>query len=278
MSSSLAVSTTPEAFDADEAAAFEAVVPFATDAATLFSSWPVPVEQPPLRLREFWAVLAVSAVLHAGFAAATFRPSSGAHAPKRLSRVEVELARPPEPPKPLTKPVVPPPPPKVVKQDVKPLAAPPPPTPVDSPATPEPTSLSTDTGSSAAAAEDGELHAGTGGLGTAAPAPPPPAPAPPAPVAEPVVQAREGANYLKNPRPAYPRRAKRERLEGTTLLRVQVQPSGKPAAVKVQKSSGHELLDEAALESVAQWTFAPATQGGTPVAGSVLVPIVFRLQ
>jgi protein TonB len=73
-------------------------------------------------------------------------------------------------------------------------------------------------------------------------------------------------------------RAKREGWQGTTLLQVQVQPTGRPSAVKVQKSSGRDVLDEAALEAVSMWTFVPATQGGAPVAGYVTVPIVFRLQ
>jgi protein TonB len=92
------------------------------------------------------------------------------------------------------------------------------------------------------------------------------------------VAAREGANYLKNPRPAYPGRARREGWEGTTLLRVQVGPSGKPTSILVQRSSGRELLDEAASEAVSEWSFVPATQGGKAVSGWVSVPIVFKLQ
>jgi protein TonB len=38
------------------------------------------------------------------------------------------------------------------------------------------------------------------------------------------------------------------------------------------------VLDEAAVEAVKTWSFVPATQGGAPVGGSVVVPIVFHLQ
>jgi protein TonB len=93
-----------------------------------------------------------------------------------------------------------------------------------------------------------------------------------------VVQAREGANYSKNPRPPYPSLARRQGWEGTTLLRVQVSPSGKPGAVQVQRTSGRSALDDAALEAVKHWTFVPATQGGNAISGWVTVPIVFRLQ
>jgi protein TonB len=220
-------------------------------------------------------VLGFSALLHAAAAAAALSSRDSTHAPRPLSRVELEMSRPPQR-------VIPPPapPPPVAKPEVKPLAAAQPreraPEPVQpAPAAPE---APVDTGSSAPAAEDGELFAGSGGLGTAAP-PPPPAPKVVAPAAPaPIVQAREGANYLKNPRPGYPGIARREGWEGTALVRVQVGENGRPRAVQLQRSSGREVLDNAATDAVKKWTFAPATQGGKPVAGWVTVPIVFQLQ
>lgn len=221
-------------------------------------------------------MLVLSGLLHLGLATAASRVDDTAP-PKRLARVEIELARPPARPKPVTPAAVPPPPPpKVAKQQHRPVTVA---TPVPTtPGPPRAAELPLDTGSSAPAEAGGELYAGNGGLGAIAPTPP----APPAPVVAappgPVVQAREGANYLKNPRPAYPRRAKREGWQGTTLLRVSVQASGKPGAIGVQKSSGHPVLDEAAVEAVTRWTFVPATRGGERIAGTVTVPIVFRLQ
>jgi protein TonB len=119
-----------------------------------------------------------------------------------------------------------------------------------------------------------DVEAAPAGTGTAeAPvvqaAPPPPAP---------VVQAKEGANYLKNPRPGYPRLAQREGWEGSVLLRVRVLPNGRSEAISVLKSSGRTVLDNAAIEAVQGWTFVPATQGGNAIAGWVNVPIEFRLQ
>jgi protein TonB len=225
--------------------------------------------------REVALVLSLSALLHAGVAAAALRSGPSSHVAKPLSQVELEMSRPQR----VTPP--PPPPPPVAKPEVKPLAAPRPreraPEPVQP--TPAPTEAPLDTGSSAGPAEDGELFAGSGGLGTAAPPPPaPPAPKAVAPVPAPIVQAREGANYLKNPRPGYPGLARREGWEGTATLRVQVGENGRPRSVQLQRSSGHDVLDTAAADAVKNWTFAPATQGGQPVAGWVTVPIVFKLQ
>ena len=244
----------------------------------LLSNFTAPISKAATNRREVFAVVFFSALLHAGVATAAYRNRDDEPPKKPLSRVEIELSRPVTPPKPLA--ATPPPPPKIIKQEVKQLAAVAPRP--DLPERPEvPTQAPqepVDTGSSALADVEGELHAGSGGLGTAAPTPPPPPPAQVQGPPEPVIQAKEGANYLKNPRPAYPGRAKREGWEGTTLLRVQVHPSGKPGAIKIQKSSGREVLDEAASEAVKKWTFAPATQGGKPIAGWVTVPIVFRLQ
>ena len=228
--------------------------------------------------RELAAVVVLSALAHAGAAAAAYQHRGEATPAKRVSKVEIELARPPQIPKPIQNtPPPPPPPPKGVPKQAKAAAVPPPPEIPQPGAATQPLEQPGDTGRSSPSDADGELFKGSGGLGTAAPAPPPP-PAPVAPVAAPVIQATEGANYAKNPRPAYPGRAKREGWQGTTLLRVQVLPSGRPGSVKVQRSSGRDVLDEAALEAVHKWMFVPASQGGNAVAGYVTVPIVFRLQ
>jgi periplasmic protein TonB len=227
--------------------------------------------------RELAVIAFFSVLVHGGIAAAAYQGRDAKPTLRRVSRVELDIARPLAPPKPL---LPPPPPPPAQKPAPKPVAAQPKPEPVATPLpTPAP-ETPVDTGSSAPPAEDGELFAGSGGLGTAAPPAPPPPPAPvlAPPKPEPVIQAREGANYMKNPRPAYPGRARREGWEGTTLLRVQVSPSGRPGAIQVQKSSGRQLLDDAASEAVKRWTFSPATQGGQAIAGWVTVPIVFRLQ
>jgi protein TonB len=104
---------------------------------------------------------------------------------------------------------------------------------------------------------------------------------PPAPVvkaAPPPVAAHEGANYLKNPRPAYPEIALRRGWVGQVLLRVRVSPEGRPTTISIVSSSGRDVLDQAATEAVRGWTFVPARQGSEAIAGWVHVPIVFHLQ
>ena len=106
----------------------------------------------------------------------------------------------------------------------------------------------------------------------AAPAPP----APPAPA--PVTPASANAAYLKNPAPEYPQMAQRRGWEGTVLLRVEVLPNGKPGQIQLQKSSGRDALDAAALAAVKRWSFVPAKQGDVAQAGWVSVPIDFKLR
>jgi protein TonB len=110
--------------------------------------------------------------------------------------------------------------------------------------------------------------------------PGPPVAAPIAALAKaaPVIAAHEGANYLKNPRPAYPELALRRDWQGEVLLRVRVSPEGRAIGISVERSSGRDVLDEAAQEAVRGWTFVPSRQGGVAIAGWVTVPIVFHLQ
>jgi protein TonB len=87
-----------------------------------------------------------------------------------------------------------------------------------------------------------------------------------------------GAAYLDNPPPEYPRMSQRRGEEGTVLLWVAVAADGRPVDWRVERSSGHERLDRAALDAVAGWRFEPARRGRLPVAATVLVPMEFRLQ
>lgn len=103
-------------------------------------------------------------------------------------------------------------------------------------------------------------------------------PAPPAPVVEEKVTApKAGAEYLNNPQPAYPEIASERGWEGKVLMKVHVQPDGKPDSVNVIKTSGHDVLDDAAVKTVKTWSFVPAMRGSTPVDGWVTVPITFNL-
>lgn len=86
------------------------------------------------------------------------------------------------------------------------------------------------------------------------------------------------ANYLHNPKPEYPAIAKSRGWQGKVMLRVQVSAEGTALSVSVENSSGHEMLDESAIEAVTKWKFIPAKRGDTAVASAVIVPIVFTLR
>lgn len=109
--------------------------------------------------------------------------------------------------------------------------------------------------------------------------PPPAPPAPPAPAAPaPVTQARFDADYLQNPAPAYPALSRRMGEEGKVILRVFVEPSGRPSQIELKASSGSPRLDQAAQDAVWRWKFVPARRGDETIAAWVLVPIVFNLR
>lgn len=81
-----------------------------------------------------------------------------------------------------------------------------------------------------------------------------------------------------NPPPKYPTLARRRGWEGTVQLSVLVLEDGRVGNISVAKSSGHPLLDEAALKAVAQYHFIPGQQGAETVSMRVQVPVHFRLQ
>ena len=82
---------------------------------------------------------------------------------------------------------------------------------------------------------------------------------------------------LKNPAPRYPWPARIQGWEGSVLLRVGVSAEGRSVSPQVVGSSGHWVLDEAALEAVRGWRFIPARRGRKRVASQVEVPITFVL-
>lgn len=84
-------------------------------------------------------------------------------------------------------------------------------------------------------------------------------------------------DYLKNPAPAYPWTARRNGWEGVVTLKALVATDGHPLEVVVEKSSGHTVLDEAAVKTVKTWRFRPAMLGPMPVESSVRFPVRFEL-
>lgn len=82
---------------------------------------------------------------------------------------------------------------------------------------------------------------------------------------------------LDNPKPVYPSAARRRGMQGVVLLQVKVSDKGSVAGIHIMRSSGFQVLDIAATNSVKQWQFMPAQQNDKNVASTVQVPIRFIL-
>jgi protein TonB len=84
--------------------------------------------------------------------------------------------------------------------------------------------------------------------------------------------------YDRNPKPRYPRIARRRGYEGLVVLKVEILPDGRVGKVRVKRSSGHHILDKSALKTVKMWKFIPARRGDDPIRMWAEVPIKFDLQ
>jgi periplasmic protein TonB len=121
--------------------------------------------------------------------------------------------------------------------------------------------------------------------GVVAPQPPAPpvtspvavAPAPPA--APPKVELPSSdADYLQNPKPAYPPISKRLGEQGKVIVRVLISVDGTAQRAEIRQSSGFERLDQAALATVQKWRYVPGKRAGVPEAMWFNVPINFVLE
>ncbi len=77
--------------------------------------------------------------------------------------------------------------------------------------------------------------------------------------------------------PEYPRLACQAGIEGKVYIKALVDTRGKTADAKVYKSSGHEMLDEAALKAARYYEYRPGYRDGKPVATWVTFKIEFNL-
>lgn len=179
-------------------------------------------------------------------------------APPKLETPPPAPLEPVDEPEPvITKAVAPPPPPPIPKEKPKPQPKPQPtkvPVAQSSPVTEAKTESVTEVSKAAAVATPMSLPMEQ----------------------KPLVRAE--ADYLNNPKPSYPRLSKRMGEQGEVRLRVLVGVDGRVASVQLSRSSGFERLDEAAMESVKQWRFKPATQGGETLETWVEVPVKFVLE
>jgi len=186
------------------------------------------------------AILVV--LLHVGIVAGLIAGLKAGKIEKRLEDIKVAVEREKTPPK-----TPPPPPPDLVKPP--PPFVPPPEFVIQTDAPPATNSITTTT--------------------TKAP-PPPPAPPPPT-----KLEAITRTHTL----PTYPTISQRLGEQGTTLLKVTIGTDGRVTDAVVQKSSGSQRLDDAAVEHVKRtWRWKPPTTNGKPSEAATLVSIVWNLK
>ncbi len=86
----------------------------------------------------------------------------------------------------------------------------------------------------------------------------------------------KGPGILGGTPPIYPKDALDRGLEGKVSLSVLVAGDGSVSSVSVAKSSGHEVLDQAAVRAVKRdWKFQPGLKEGKPAPGSVTITFEF---
>jgi TonB family protein len=78
------------------------------------------------------------------------------------------------------------------------------------------------------------------------------------------------------PEPEFSEAARKKRFQGTVLLNVVINEEGNISRIRVQKSLGLGL-DENAVESMKSWRFKPATRNGQPVAVEMNIEVSFSL-
>jgi protein TonB len=96
--------------------------------------------------------------------------------------------------------------------------------------------------------------------------------------AAPVTMPNPFATGLNNPKPPYPLISRRLNEEGKVVLNVCVSLSGLVENLKLEKTSGHQRLDDIAIETVKKWKFIPAKNQDRDINACYLLPVQFILR
>lgn len=83
---------------------------------------------------------------------------------------------------------------------------------------------------------------------------------------------------LYSPTPPYPRLSQRHGEQGTVILNILVTKNGHVETLHIFKSSGHELLDHSALETVKLWRFTSSQQINEIAATWHRLPLTFKIK
>lgn len=109
---------------------------------------------------------------------------------------------------------------------------------------------------------------------------PPESPAQAASVPQAPRQARVDAppRPKRNIRPDYPRESRQRGEQGDVTLELDVAADGTVSSVRIVKSPGFPLLEEAAVKAARAARFTPAKSEGKPVASSARLTLTFKLR
>jgi len=91
----------------------------------------------------------------------------------------------------------------------------------------------------------------------------------------PVMDYDQAPRAIKITRPQYPQEAFIKKIEGTVIVEILIDSTGRVVRGRVIQSV--PLLDAAALQTVYQWIFSPAIKHGRPVATLAHAPVAFRI-
>jgi TonB family protein len=84
-------------------------------------------------------------------------------------------------------------------------------------------------------------------------------------------------SLLSKVEPQYTQEARAGKIQGTSLLMVEIGPDGIARNITIQRSL-EPGLDQKAIDAVTQWRFRPGTKDGVPVTVAATIEVNFRLQ
>jgi TonB family protein len=127
---------------------------------------------------------------------------------------------------------------------------------------------------------EGGIPNGGNDRGGAAPPPPPPPPAPkkeePPKVPKTISKGVINGSAISLPKPPYPAAARAVRAAGAVSVQVKIDESGN--VVSASATSGHPLLQQAAVAAARQAKFAPTKLSGQPVSVTGIIVYNFQAQ
>jgi TonB family protein len=82
-------------------------------------------------------------------------------------------------------------------------------------------------------------------------------------------------NLMRKVMPVYPEEAKKDRVQGTVVIRAHINKNGEPEQLNVK--SGPSRLQQSALDAVHQWRWKPYLLNGDPVEVETEINVVYSL-